>query len=226
PPPGPAPAAEWPQIEPDFSPLPSVAGAPMPSLVGLPFEVSAAAIPAGKLPSTVAPKAPPAPPKKTRAPVILVVADDLRARSELVEALGQYAVETIGTGSGEKALEILLKEDIDLVLMDTNLPGMDGFDVTRVLRSQAATANLPVVLTSPRIDRGRFAFAIQSGATDYLLRHSKAEMIAGRLWNILEHHGFVPPAENEALHSAMRKTLLDAATLTPPSIPSKHPLRK
>ncbi len=221
PPAAPLPGPEWPPIEPDFSPLPSAAGTPIPPSAGLSFEVSAAAMPVAKIPSAVTAKVPPAPPKKTRAPVLLVVADEVRARNELADALGQYAIETIGTGSGEKALEILLKEDVDLVLMDTNLPGMDGFDVTRVLRSQHATANLPVVLMSPRIDRSRFAFAIQSGATDYLLRHSKSETIAGRLWNILEHHGFVPPADNEALHSAMRKTLLDAATLTPPSVPPK-----
>ncbi len=220
-PPSPVPGPEWPQIEPDFSPLPSAAGTPVPAPAGPTFQVSAAATPVAKIPSSAAAKAPPAPPKKKRAPVLLVVADDVRARNELADSLGQYAAETIGTGSGEKALEILLKEDVDLVLMDTNLPGMDGFDVTRVLRSQHATANLPVVLMSPRIDRSRFAFAIQSGATDYLLRHAKPETIAGRLWNILEHHGFVPPADNDALHSAMRKTLLDAATLTPQSVPPK-----
>ena len=105
--------------------------------------------------------------------------------------------------------------------METSLPGMDGFDVTRILRSQSATADLPVVLMSARIDRGRFAFAIQSGATDYLLRETHTESIVGRLWHILEHHGFVPPQGNAALQSAMRKTLLDAATLTPPSAQQK-----
>jgi serine/threonine protein kinase/DNA-binding NarL/FixJ family response regulator len=225
-----APVSEpgWPPIQPDFSlmpsapgtPIPSTAGMPIPS-AGVPFEVSAAAIPAAKMPSAAMPKVPPAPPKKTRLPVVLLVADDVRGRTELADALGEYAAKTIGAGSGEKALEILLKEEVDLVLMDTNLPGMDGFDVTRVLRSQHATANLPVVLMSQRIDRGRFAFAIQSGATDYLLRHAKVETMAGRIWNILEHHGFVPPADNAALHSAIRKTLLDAVTLTPPSVPLK-----
>ena len=49
----------------------------------------------------------------------------------------------------------------------------------------------------------------------------KTEMLVGRLWHILEHHGFVPPAENESIIAAMKKTLLDAVTLTPPSIPQK-----
>jgi serine/threonine protein kinase len=217
PPPGP----DWPQIEPDFIPLPSAPGAPMPSAAGLTFDISAASIPAGRPVTPVGPKAPPAPPKKTRPPVILIVSDDARTRTELGDSLGQYASETLGAASGEKALELLLKEDVDLVLMDTNLPGMDGFDVTRILRSQPGTTDLPVVLMSARIDRSRFAFAIQSGATDYLLRQTKNETIVGRLWHILEHHGFVPPPENVALITAMRKTLLDAATLTPPSVPQK-----
>jgi serine/threonine protein kinase len=217
----PAPAPDWLQIEPDSTPLPSVPGAPIPSVAGPAFDVSAASIPAGKPATPSLPKAPPAPPKKTRPPVILIVSDDARTRNELSDALGRYDAEAIGMSSGEKALELLLKEDVDLVLMETNLPGMDGFDVTRILRSQAATADLPVVLMSARIDRGRFAFAIQSGATDYMLRDAKTETIVGRLWHILDHHGFVPPPANVALHSAMRKTLLDAATLTPPSAPQK-----
>jgi serine/threonine protein kinase len=217
----PAPGPDWPQIEPDLTPLPSAPGSPVPSVARLTFDVSAASIPAGKPVTPVGPKAPPAPPKKTRRPVILVVSDDERARTDLADALGHYASETLDASSGEKALELLLKEDVDLVLMDTNLPGMDGFDVTRILRSQPGTTDLPVVLMSARIDRSRFAFAIQSGATDYLLRQAKNETIVGRLWHILEHHGFIPPPENEALISAMRKTLLDAATLTPPSVPQK-----
>ncbi len=220
-PPPAAPGPDWPQIEPDLTPLPPAPGSPVPSVARLSFDVSAASIPAGKQVTPAGPKAPPAPPKKTRRPVILVVSDDERARTDLADALGHYASETLGASSGEKALELLLKEDVDLVLMDTNLPGMDGFDVTRILRSQPGTTDLPVVLMSARIDRSRFAFAIQSGATDYLLRQAKNETIVGRLWHILEHHGFIPPPENEALISAMRKTLLDAATLTPPSVPQK-----
>jgi serine/threonine protein kinase len=216
-PPGP----DWPQIEPDLASLHAEAGVPVPSLPGLTFDVSATSIPAEKAPMPVPAPPPPAPPRKTRPPVILFVSDDARARSEMRDELGNYGCETLGAASGEKALEILLKEDVDLVLMDTSLPGMDGFDVTRILRSQPATIDLPVVLMSARIDRGRFAFAIQSGATDYITHQAKMETVVGRLWHILEHHGFVPPVDNEAVQSAMRKTLLDAVTLTPPSVPQK-----
>ncbi len=217
----PVPGPGWPQIEPDIASLPSMPGAPVPSLSNLAFDVSAASIPAGRAVTPAGPKAPPTPPRKTRAPVVLIVSDDARVRADLGEEIGKYGCETLNAGSGEKALEILLKEDVDLVLMETSLPGMDGFDVTRVLKAQPATTGLPVVLMSSRIDRARFAFAIQSGATDFLTRQAKIETVAGRLWHILEHHGFVPPPGNQALLSAMRKTLLDAVTMTPPSIPPK-----
>ncbi|MGE5346344.1 MAG: protein kinase domain-containing protein, partial [Acidithiobacillales bacterium] len=131
PPTAPAPAPDWLQIEPDSSPLPSVPGTPVPPPAGRTFEISAASIPAVKPATPSLPKAPPAPPKKTRRPVVLIVSDDARTRGDLSEALGRYASEAIGVASGEKALELLLKEDVDLVLMETNLPGMDGFDVTR-----------------------------------------------------------------------------------------------
>jgi len=218
---GVAPGPDWPPIEPDIASLPSAPGAPVPSPSRLTFDISATSIPPGRTPTPVVPKTPPTPPKKTRRPVVLIVSDDARARTELGDEVSKYGCETLGAESGEKALEILLKEDVDLVLMDTSLPGMDGFDVTRVLKSQPATTGLPVVLMSSRLDRSRFAFAIQSGATDYLTKQAKIETVVGRLWHILEHHGFVPPPENEAVIAAMKKTLLDAVTLTPPSIPPK-----
>jgi DNA-binding response OmpR family regulator len=152
---------------------------------------------------------------------VLVVDEDAKERRQLADAVSKYGCEIFEATSGEKALDLLLREEVDLVLMNAVLPGMDGFDVTRVLKSQPATTDLPVVLVSSRLDRGHFAFAIQSGATDFLMKPVKTEMLVGRLWHILEHHGFAPPPENSSIIAAMKKTLHDAVTLTPPSIPQK-----
>jgi CheY-like chemotaxis protein len=216
-PPIPTPWEPTPASPPAAAPVP---GAPAETPPAKPFSISSASIPAVSATPTAA-RAAPAPPKKTRPPVVLVVDEDARERRQLADAVSKYGCEIFEVPSGEKALDLLLREDVDLVLMSAVLPGMDGFDVTRVLKSQPATTDLPVVLVSTRLDRGHFAFAIQSGATDFLLKPVKTEMLVGRLWHILEHHGFVPPAENQSIIAAMKKTLLDAVTLTPPSIPQK-----
>ena len=207
------------------SPPPAVPppGTPAPAPPAPKFSISSASIPAVSVPSTpTSARAAPTPPRKTRPPVVLVVDDDAAERKQLGEAVSRYGCEFVECPTGEKALDLLLREDVDLVLMSAVLPGMDGFDVTRVLKSQPATTDLPVVLISSRLDRGHFAFAIQSGATDFLMKPVKTDVLVGRLWHILEHHGFAPPPENQSIIAAMKRTLRDAATLTPPSSSPKR----
>ena len=156
---------------------------------------------------------------KKRPPVILLVEGDAKERKRLADVLGRHGCRTLEAKDGPEALGRLLKDTVDLVLMDISLPGMDGFDVTRVIKAQPATIALPVVLTSARLDRSHFAFAIQTGATDVMAKPLQSEAVVGRLWHILTHHGFQPPAGNEPVLAAMKKTLPSA--MTPPSAPGK-----
>jgi CheY-like chemotaxis protein len=156
---------------------------------------------------------------KSRPPVVLLVEVDAKERKRLADVLGRHGCRSLEAKDGPEALERLLKDTVDLVLMDVALPGMDGFDVTRVIKAQASSTALPVVLTSARLDRSHFAFAIQTGATDVLAKPLQSEAVVGRLWHILTHHGFQPPAGNEPVLAAMKKTLPSA--MTPPSAPGK-----
>jgi CheY-like chemotaxis protein len=178
-----------------------------------------AAMPTPARPLTAVSVVPTPPAVKNRPPVILLVEGDARARKTLADVLGRHGCRTLEAKDGPEALERLLQDTVDLLLMDVQLPGMDGFDVTRVIKAQPQTAALPVVLTSARLDRSHFAFAIQSGATDVIGKPLQHEAVVGRIWHILTHHGFVPPAGNEPVLAAMKKTLPSA--MTPPSAPGK-----
>lgn len=160
---------------------------------------------------------------KARPPVILLVEGDAKERKRLADVLGRHGCRALEAKDGPEALERLLQDTVDLVLMDVALPGMDGFDVTRVIKAQASSTALPVVLTSTRLDRTHFAFAIQTGATDVLAKPLQSEAVVGRLWHILTHHGFQPPAGNEPVLAAMKKTLPSA--MTPPAAPGKSLIR-
>jgi serine/threonine protein kinase/DNA-binding NarL/FixJ family response regulator len=200
----------------------------MPSLPGVRLDVSAervtfppgsSAPPSISIPSLPIPSAATPIELKTRPPVVLLVEGDAKERKRLADVLGRHGCRTLEAKDGPEALERLLQDTVDLVLMDVALPGMDGFDVTRVIKAQTATAALPVVLTSARLDRSHFAFAIQTGATDVMAKPVQTEAVVGRLWHILTHHGFQPPAGNEPVLAAMKKTLPSA--MTPPSAPGK-----
>jgi serine/threonine protein kinase/DNA-binding NarL/FixJ family response regulator len=201
--------------------IPSAPGTPVPRPVSRESHPELGSMATPSMPSPALPVVSGTPPveAKLRPPVVLVVDGDAKERKRLADVLGRHACRALEAKDGPEALERLLKDTVDLVLMDIALPGMDGFDVTRVIKAQAATMALPVVLTSARLDRSHFAFAIQTGATDVLAKPLQSEAVVGRLWHILTHHGFQPPAGNEPVLAAMKKTLPSA--MTPPSGPGK-----
>jgi CheY-like chemotaxis protein len=205
---------------------PSAPGAPLAAPAGRRThpELGSMATPAMPTPALpVGWSAAPAVEIKARPPVVLVVEGDAKERKRLADVLGRHGCRALEAKDGPEALSRLLQDTVDLVLMDVALPGMDGFDVTRVIKAQASSTALPVVLTSARLDRSHFAFAIQTGATDVLAKPLQSEAVVGRLWHIFTHHGFQPPAGNEPVIAAMKKTLPSA--MTPPAAPGKSGIR-
>ena len=215
-----APAAEATGVPPPTLIPPPAPGIPQPAIAAASAILDMAAMPTPVRPVTAVSVVPTPATAKNRPPVVLLVEGDARARKTLADVLGRHGCRTLEAKDGPEALERLLQDTVDLLLMDVQLPGMDGFDVTRVIKAQPQTAQLPVVLTSARLDRSHFAFAIQSGATDVLGKPLQHEAVVGRIWHILTHHGFAPPAGNEPVLAAMKKTLPSA--MTPPSTPGKR----
>jgi len=154
---------------------------------------------------------------------LLVVEDDPIIMNLVVILLERAGYGVAQAASAEEGISLAVEKRPDLILMDVALPGMDGFDVTRVIKAQASSTALPVVLTSARLDRSHFAFAIQTGATDVLAKPLQSEAVVGRLWHIFTHHGFQPPAGNEPVLAAMKKTLPSA--MTPPAGQGKSLIR-
>ncbi len=103
-------------------------------------------------------------------PRVLLVDDDreiLEMTSLLLGGAG-YAVTT--AGSGEEALYRVREEIPDLVLLDINMPGMDGWEVLRVLQEDEATAAVPVVMFSVNFEVRERLRALQQGARDYVTK--------------------------------------------------------
>jgi len=103
-------------------------------------------------------------------PLVLVVDDDDSVRKLVSTALRRGGFETIEKPSGEAALELLGQQAVDLVLIDVQMPRMDGFDTVRVLKTQPARAAIPVVFMSGFPEKNRVAFAAQAGAVVFLAK--------------------------------------------------------
>jgi len=116
---------------------------------------------------------------------ILVVDDqaDVCGLAALMLRKAGYEVNTVGSGAG--ALAQIQEIRYDMVLLDINMPGMDGWEVLRVLKADAGTANLPVAMFSVRGEVRDKVHGIQEGAIDYITKPFAYEEITGRVAAIL-----------------------------------------
>ncbi|MBL8115316.1 MAG: protein kinase [Acidobacteria bacterium] len=137
-----------------------------------------------------------------RRPSVLVVNDDVRELLRTATVLCEAGCRTFEVRGAEEALEMLGARAVDLVLMDVDLPGMDGFDVTRVIKARPEHASLPVLLTTGRTDRAQLAFGIQSGAADMLPKPIENDALLASVWKVLQHRGFDRDAARLASEAA------------------------
>ena len=112
-------------------------------------------------------------------PIILVV-DDQPQNIELLEAqLVPQGYGIVKAASGEEALERLADGQIDLILLDVMMPGMDGFEVTRRVRQDSAHRLLPIILVTALRETEDRVKGIEAGCDDFISKPvDKMELLA------------------------------------------------
>jgi len=99
----------------------------------------------------------------------LVVDDDFRNIFALTALLERVHLEVVSAESGEDAIEILKQTpDIDIVLVDIMMPGMDGYATMRAMRKGARGAELPLVAFTAKVEEGERQRCIDAGASAYV----------------------------------------------------------
>lgn len=88
--------------------------------------------------------------------------------------------------SGEEALVLAASESIDLILLDVEMPGMDGYEVCRRLKKNPYTKNIPVIFVSAANDVQHETKGLEIGAIDYIIKPSNPAIIKARVKNHLE----------------------------------------
>ncbi|MEJ8571460.1 adenylate/guanylate cyclase domain-containing protein [Microbaculum marinum] len=114
-------------------------------------------------------------------PRVLVVDDDEDNRSLLLDELEFIGCRGIAVANGEEALAELGRSDIDVVLLDVMMPGMDGFEVLRSLRADPTRRMLPVVMISALSDLVNVVRCIELGADDYLPKPFDPVLLKARI---------------------------------------------
>ena len=118
--------------------------------------------------SRAVPVMPAAAPTGIGAGAVLVVDDEEGNRDLLRRRLERNGYSVIEASSGEDALALVASQQIDLVLLDMLMPGLDGRAVLERLKGDAATRDIPVIMVSALDSLQEIAKCIQAGAEDYL----------------------------------------------------------
>lgn len=112
---------------------------------------------------------------------VLIVDDDPVNIRMLLEILEQdYRV--LVAREGQQALKLLEKhQDIDLVLLDVDMPGMSGFEVLARIRELSLYHDLPVILVTGRNQEDDEVFGLEQGAADYIAKPVSAAIVKARV---------------------------------------------
>ncbi len=106
--------------------------------------------------------------------ITILAVDDIEAnRVSLQYLIHEYLenVHLILASSGEEALKITYKEEVDIIILDIQMPGLDGFDTAKYLKSNPRTQNIPIIFLTAAFKKEEFQQkGFQIGAVDYLTK--------------------------------------------------------
>lgn len=101
----------------------------------------------------------------------IIIADDSRVmRNIIARVIGSMGYESVHASNGQEVLELLEKngKEIGLILLDWNMPVLDGFEVLKSMREHSAYGNIPVLMVSTESEDAKAAQALDAGARGYL----------------------------------------------------------
>jgi diguanylate cyclase (GGDEF)-like protein len=128
------------------------------------------------------------PPPGEGSSVLLIVDDYPENLISMRALLQRQDWHVITAASGFEALNLLLEHDVDLVLLDVQMPGMDGFEVARLMRGSQRTRLTPIIfLTANEQSQDAVIKGYASGAVDYLFKPFDPQILKPKVQALLEH---------------------------------------
>ncbi len=121
-------------------------------------------------------------------PGLAIIADDeSTGRVLLEESVAQAGLEALSFDNGTDALAEALRNEVAIVLLDVDMPGLNGYEVCRRLRSEARFATTPIVMVTGHEDSDAITLAFEAGATDFISKPVNWALLPRRLEYILRN---------------------------------------
>jgi two-component system chemotaxis response regulator CheY len=120
---------------------------------------------------------------------VLVIDDSRAMRIIIASILKELGMEVLEASNGREGLERLpLEPDVELVLVDWNMPEMNGLEFIQAVRAQAAYSHLRIMMVTTETEQSQVIRALEAGANEYLMKPFTKEILAAKLslLNVLE----------------------------------------
>ena len=109
---------------------------------------------------------------------VLIVEDEIEIADLIKIYLNKEGIDTFYTDNAEAGFTILKEKNINLIVLDINLPGMDGFEFLQTIRKEY---NIPVIIVSARQDDNDMILGLGTGADDYVTKPFSPKVLAARV---------------------------------------------
>ena len=135
-------------------------------------------------------------------PNILIIEDDADIATLVKHALEKDAAFRVRVAAdGEEGLARAQRSPFDLILLDLNLPGMDGMEVCRALRSNDGTRGVPLIMLTARVEESTRVAGLDAGADDYVSKPFSIKELLARVRAVLRRSG--ADADSKVLAGAL-----------------------
>ena len=141
-------------------------------------------------------------------PSVLIVDDEEGIRTSLCEIIGREGYECSGVSSAEEALQVLAHWEVDVVITDVRMPGLDGFELTEIIREKHDTD--VIIITGYG---GEFSYeeALEKGASDFAQKPVRPRELVARLKRVIKERTLI--AERRQMEERLRElTITDDLT--------------
>ena len=119
---------------------------------------------------------------------ILIVEDEQDIRDLLIFNLQKEGFKVESVDNGDSALSLVRKNNFDLILLDLMLPGIGGFDLTRILKNDKKTSEIPIVMLTAKGEEGDIVKGLELGVDDYITKPFSIKVLLARINKIFKYN--------------------------------------
>src|SRR6056297_1694192 len=112
---------------------------------------------------------------------ILLVEDSATLRYTMCSFIQRAGHEAVVAESGEQALQLVESTAVDLVIMDVEMPGLDGFETTRLIREFFGERWVPIIFVTGMGDESSYQKGIEAGGDDYMIKPVSPVILKAKL---------------------------------------------